>query len=106
MRKLGNLFIAEPGKRLKYKDTLYSSIEGVLEEDIKEVYPVCINTDTYYISSTNYSDIVTELIRQKFSLDQELALIANARIGKTSDEEDFQNWRAICKETAKRLTNE
>jgi hypothetical protein len=33
------------------------------EDEIKEVRPVFINDTAYYISSTNYADAVSELIR-------------------------------------------
>lgn len=74
------------------------------EDEIKEVRPVFINDTVYYISSTNYADAVSELIRQKYSLDNELALIANARLNINQDkEEQFQNWRAQCKAAAKKI---
>lgn len=97
---------AESGKKLKYNNNLYSYLPIDKINEVQEVYPVLVYTDTYYISGTTYEDIVSELIRQKYSLDAELALIANSRIGKTSKEEEFQSWRKICKEVAKKLTNE
>ena len=73
---------------------------------ISEVTPVRINGEIAYIESTDYANAVSELIRFKYSLDAELALIANARLGDNSGEEEFQNWRRLCKETAKKVFNE
>lgn len=121
MIKEGNVLKADEGKKLLYKDSFYSELylDGQLvnvngeiklspinESEVKEVYPVLIYSDTYYISATDYAGIISELIRQKYSLDDELAIAANARIGKTSGEEEFQNWRQKCKEVAKEICNE
>lgn len=79
---------------------------NIKESSITEVTPVRINGEITYIEATNYGAAVTELIRLKYSLDDELALIANSRLGNNSKEEEFQNWRRLCKETAKKLFNE
>lgn len=119
----GNKAVADEGKYLKLEDTLKKEIYlgnnyikrngetimfNVLSfNDIKEVYPVDINGVAYYISATSYGDIVSELIRCKYTLDQELAIHANYYLNKGKDEmNSFQEWRQICKDTAKRLINE
>mgnify|MGYP006335360611 CR=1 FL=1 len=54
-----------------------------------------------------YEELVTNLIRLKYSLDWELSLIANSRIRDISkDDKDFQDWRAESKKIAKNLINE
>lgn len=79
---------------------------NIEESSVKEVTPVRIGEDIIYLESTDYSNAVSELIRFKYSLDAELALVANSRLGNYSGEEEFQNWRRLCKETAKKLFNE
>lgn len=75
--------------------------------DIKEVSPIFVEGNLIYVESSDYNSIVTELIRSKFSLDEELALYANYRIGKDFDKEQlFQDWRQSCKAAAKRFINE
>lgn len=76
-------------------------------EDIVEVTPVRILNEVFYIEANNYSKAVTELIRQKYSLDAELALHANAVTdGVTPKMEAFLAWRVLCKEAAKKIWNE
>ena len=124
MIKQNSQLIADEGKTLEYKKNHYSSLflgkqilylngevveADVKEEDVKEVYPVVIYTTNYYISATSYSDIVTELIRLKYSLDDELALLANLRVdpeGYADEDAQFQTWRQKCKEVAKQIVNE
>ena len=79
---------------------------NIEQSSIKEVTPVRIGNDIAYIEAIDYPTAVTELIRLKYSLNDELAMIANSRLGDNSDEEEFQNWRRLCKETAKKLFNE
>ena len=114
-----NVIKADSGKYLKYNSELASELalgkrfvckdgKTVLVDislnDVEEVYPVKIDNAEYFISATNYNDAVTQLIRTKYSLDKELALYANFCIGKNADEmADYQEWRTICKETAKKL---
>lgn len=70
-------------------------VDGNIEEvevsldTIKEVTPVRIGDQLVYIEATNYANAVSELIRFKYSLDDELALVANSRIGDNSREEEF-----------------
>lgn len=71
-------------------------------DDIKEVNSIQIDDKVYYIESTTYPEMVTELIRQKYTLDAELALYANSRLNPESKAEgEFQLWRKKCKEAAK-----
>lgn len=95
---LGNNYIEKGGKTVLFNVVNFN--------DVKEVYPIDINGVAYYISATSYGDIVSELIRQKYTIDQELALYANHSIGTHNEQfEKFQEWRIICKETAKKLIN-
>ena len=93
--------------------TVMLPIEGVLQEvtvtpeDVEEVYKVEIDGNTYRVKGNNYEELVTNLIRLKYSLDWELSLIANSRIRDISkDDKDFQDWRAESKKIAKNLINE
>ena len=91
------------GKRKFLVDGVVKTI-NITKDDFVEVRPINVDNNIFYISSTNYADAVTELIRQKYSIDEELALIANARIGKDQDQEDeFQRWRSLCKQAAKKI---
>lgn len=117
-----NIVKADQGKYLKTKyDILQELTLGEYQtlingeiitrenklEDITEVIPVRINNEIYYVSDiSNYNKLVTELIRLKYTLDEELAIAANARVGNNKDEEEFQNWRSICKSVAKNYVNE
>lgn len=121
MKKIGNTLKADSGKFLKYFNIISSEVTlgeryvlcnkdfikvNLKESDIQEVYPVVIDEKIYYVFNTTYSELVTELIRLKYSLDDELAIIANSRLGDSSKESEFQNWRKKCKEIAKSLINE
>ena len=93
--------------------TVMLPIEGVLQEvtitpeDVEEVYKIEIDGNTYRVKGDNYEELVTNLIRLKYSLDWELSLIANSRIRDISkDDEAFQDWRAESKKIAKNLINE
>lgn len=88
-------------------------IEGALQkvtvnpEDVIEGYKVTIDEETYILEANSYEELVTALIRVKYSLDAELALIANSRIKDVSKEDhDFQKWRKESKKLAKTLLNE
>ncbi|MBQ3804908.1 MAG: hypothetical protein II844_03750 [Prevotella sp.] len=53
---------------------------------------------------TTYGDLVTMLIRCKYTLDEELALAANMRtspVAHADEDAEFQQWREYCKEVAK-----
>jgi hypothetical protein len=122
MIQKGDLIMASDGKALKtpngistvvslgtfrgYKDGKPYEITINLE-DIVEVTPVRILNEVFYIEANDYSKAVTELIRQKYSLDAELALHANAITeGITPKMEAFLAWRIRCKEAAKKIWNE
>lgn len=74
------------------------------EEDT-ESGMITASEDTIHITpQTTYGDLVTILIRCKYSLDEELALSANMRTApETHAEEDrvFQTWRDYCKDVAR-----
>ena len=118
----GNLVIADAGKALKTPNGIFEQVSlGVFEgfkdgkayiienklEDITEVSSVRILNDIYYVESKEYGNIVTELIRKKYSIDQELALYANSYIKDNSEDmEKYQTWRVLCKQAAKKICNE
>lgn len=88
-------------------------IQGVLQtinitpDDVIECYIVNIDGKEYKVQGNNYGELVSSLIRIKYTLDQELALLANSRIKDVSEQENaFQEWRAECKRIAKKLLYE
>lgn len=88
-------------------------IQGVLQtinitpDDVIECYIVNIDGKEYKVQGDNYGELVSSLIRIKYTLDQELALLANSRIKDISEQENaFQEWRAECKRIAKKLLYE
>lgn len=88
-------------------------IQGVLQtinitpDDVIECYIVNIDGKEYKVQGDNYGELVSSLIRIKYTLDQELALFANSRIEDVSEQENaFQEWRAECKRIAKKLLYE
>lgn len=75
---------------------------NVTIDDIDEGYLY----EGQFIKGTTYNELVTSLIRTKYTLDDELALQANYRLNTDSEEEQtFQEWRSKCKEIAKSLLN-
>ena len=93
--------------------TVMLPIEGVLQpvtvtpDDVIEGYKVTIDNDDYILEGETYGDLVSEIIRIKYSLDDELALIANSRIRDISKEDEaFQEWRKQSKKIAKSLLDE
>lgn len=74
-------------------------------EENTESGMITASEDTIHITpQTTYGDLVTILIRCKYSLDEELALSANMRTApETHAEEDrvFQTWRDYCKDVAR-----
>ena len=74
------------GEEMILRDNKWTSQINSLD-DIEEVTYTLFIDKMIYIKSTNYKDIVTELIRMKYSLDDELALIANSRLNPNSKEE-------------------
>ena len=120
MKKKENILFADSGKSLKtpygYFDVVTLGEKTVIKDgemtteyydkkNIKEVTKIQVGDTFYYIEDvTDYGTLVTELIRQKYSLDDELALMANSRLGINKDqEEEFQAWRVKCKEAAKKI---
>lgn len=123
MIKDGKTYTAE-GKRVLYIPKLdlttkvYSTgtvmlpVNGKLKSitvnpgDIQEVFQVQLDGEDFKVKGDTYAELVTNLIRLKYTLDDELALAANLRAGdnnaKTAEFE-FQTWRAFCKEMAKQL---
>ena len=88
-------------------------IQGVLQtinitpDDVIVCYIVNIDGKEYKVQGDNYGELVSSLIRIKYTLDQELALLANSRIKDVSEQENaFQEWRAECKRIAKKLLYE
>ena len=88
-------------------------IQGALQtinitpDDVIECYIVNIDGKEYKVQGDNYGELVSSLIRIKYTLDQELALLANSRIKDVSEQENaFQEWRAECKRIAKKLLYE
>lgn len=123
MIKDGNTYTAE-GKRVLYIPkldlttkmytcgTVMLPRDGKLTKfvikptDIQEVFQVKLDGEDFKIKGDTYAELVTNLIRLKYTLDDELALAANLRVGSVeakSAEFEFQTWRAFCKEMAKQL---
>ena len=80
---------------------------NITPDDVIECYIVNIDGKEYKIQGDNYGELVSSLIRIKYTLDQELALLATSRIKDVSEQENaFQEWRAECKRIAKKLLYE
>lgn len=80
---------------------------NITPDDVIECYIVNIDGKEYKVQGDNYGELVSSLIRIKYTLDQELALFANSRIEDVSEQENaFQEWRAECKRIAKKLLYE
>lgn len=122
MKQEGNTVYADPGKCLKTSHGIFQEVplgtfkgykDGKLYQfttklkDIQEVTPIRILDEVYYVSATSYGDVVSELIRYKYSLDEELALYANSFIKDNSEAMNkYQEWRVLCKEAAKKICDE
>lgn len=122
MIKDGNTYEAE-GKRVLYIPKLdlvtkmYSCgtvllpVDGKLQkftikpQDIEEVFQIELDGENFKVKGDTYAELVTNLIRLHYTIDDELALSANIRAGKDVEkqEQEFQTWRAFCKEMAKQL---
>lgn len=78
------------------------------EEDT-ESGMITASEETIHITpQTTYGDLVTILIRCKYSLDEELALSANMRTAPEAHAEEdaaFQRWREYCKDVAREHFN-
>ena len=80
---------------------------NITPDDVIVCYIVNIDGKEYKVQGDNYGELVSSLIRIKYTLDQELALLANSRIKDVSEQENaFQEWRAECKRIAKKLLYE
>ena len=122
MKKDKNIVYADPGKILKYKDILSESFklgqtknlvkgkiitQNIEAKNIEEFVVFHIMNQTYLIKEGSMGEMISALIRQKYSLDDELALIANARIDENKEDEIlFQQWRSQCKEAVKKYLDE
>lgn len=93
------------GKASVIKDGKVQTV-NLTKNDFELVRRIFIEGNEYFVASDSYADIVTELIRKKYTLNDELAIMANSRLGNTSQEDQFQHWRSLCKEAAKQLVNE
>ena len=94
------------GNRLEYKDG--QRLEYTLtEQNVHEGYMTNIDGEQRFVKASSYSELVSGLIRLRYSIDDELALMANSRVKSVSSEErQFQNWRKKCKEIARQLIND
>ena len=107
MKIEGKIVTSDYGKVLNVFGTEYTSytigLNGATLSDIKEGKNIPINGEIKFIPYQNYGELVTNLIRTKYSLDEELALMANSRIKSNSEEEIiFQQFRKQCKLLAKK----
>ncbi len=120
----GNLITPEEGNKLsirnfnKYFDELFLGrnnyyINDKIQklnlsiDDIFEVRFIKIDDIEYAVELSNdYGKLVTNLIRLRYSLDDELAISSNIRLGDYSKEKDFQDWRQKCKNIAKEILDE
>lgn len=119
MKQVNNLIYADSGKILKtpngYTSIVNLGTNTIIKdgeiftytinlEDVEEYNIIQIENEPYYFKSNTYGEVVSELIRAKYSLDEELALYANSRINSNSSKEiEFQNWRQLCKQAAKKI---
>lgn len=121
MKTIDNIVYADNGKVLRHFDKLSSQfqlgenkslVKGEIIttlidiKDIEELVPFDLEGKKYYIKEGSKDQMITALIRERYSLDNELALTANSRLGKTDGEEAFQSWRSVCKEAIKQYLNE
>lgn len=72
-------------------------------DDIEEGFLIPIENKQYFFKANSYGELVTALIRHRYSLDEELAIYANSLIGSHQETlTQFQDWRKHCKEIAKK----
>lgn len=82
------------------------------EEDTESGITTASEDTIHVTPQTTYGDLVTILIRCKYSLNEELALAANIREAPeshTEEDQAFQQWREYCKDVARthfNITNE
>lgn len=73
-------------------------------EDTEAGTTTCAEDTIHITPQTTYGDLVTMLIRCKYSLDEELALAANMRTDAEKYEKQdsaYQQWREYCKSVAR-----
>lgn len=100
------------GTELYLGKTFYLNGEYIPEgkqeysEDYIDVMVLNIDDQDYPVIPTDkYETLVTELIRCKYSLDAELALVNNYQWYPDQYKDtytEFQNWRSKCKEASKK----
>lgn len=112
MKIEGNKLTADTGYVLlrkgcdfNYGDTIYMGTADKLSDFI-EGKAVTVDGLSYMMTkdSMTYDELTTALIRLRYTLDEELALMANLREdadGHKEEEAAFQEWRAKCKEAAR-----
>ena len=93
------------GSSFNYGDTLYMGTEDKTSDFI-ECKVVMVEDLTYImVNEMSYDELTTALIRMRYTLDEELALMANLREdadGHKEEEAAFQSWRMKCKKAAKK----
>lgn len=105
MIKDGNTYTAE-GKRVLYipkldlTTTMYTTgsvmlpVNGKLKkftikpEDIEEVFQIELDGENFKVKGDTYAELVTNLIRLHYTIDDELALSANIRAGKDVEKQE------------------
>lgn len=70
----------------------------------------CTQTTIKLNKHMSYEQIVAKLIRVRYTSDEEIALINNAlldlsNIANNDEYNEYQSWRAKCKEAAKQYLN-
>lgn len=82
--------------------------DGILEqpEDYEDGVVINIEGGIAVAPTNSYDVLVSELIHHKYSIDAEIALLNNYYLDGKSDEfDEYQHWRAKCKEAAKQYLN-
>jgi hypothetical protein len=59
-------------------------------EDIEEVFQIELDGEKYRVKGDTYAELVTNLIRLRYTIDDELALSANIRTGKDVEQQEFE----------------
>ena len=112
MKIEGNKLTADTGYVLfrkgcsfNYGDAVYMGTADKAS-DFADCKEVSVDGLSYMMTkdSMTYDELTTALIRLRYTLDEELALMANLREdaeGHKEEEAAFQEWRAECKEAAR-----